>query len=242
MAYNPGVKNGVRPLIFMTTICPAILAANQNKFIDQLNLVSGWAGRLQIDLVDGQLPPANSPTVGLDQIGWPDKLQADLHLMYGRPETHLDQIEQLRPSLVIFHPESLGDHRRFISRLRDLSIGVGLALRPSTGLLAAKQLLDLVDHGLVFAGRFGRQGGEADLSQLAMVAWLRDQYPAMEIGWDGGVNPTNAGRIVRAGADVLYVGSYLLGAPDTLAAYDELVGSINQDETDSPDQKDLGEA
>lgn len=218
----------------MATICPALLAANQSEFIRQLNLVSGWASRIQIDLVDGQLPPANQSTVGLDQIGWPDKIQTDLHLMYGRPEVYLEQIEQLRPGLVIFHPEADGDHQLFIERLRALSIGVGLALRPSTRLLAAKQLLDLADHGLVFAGQFGQQGGEADLNQLAMVAWLRQQYPSLEIGWDGGVNPSNAARLVRAGVNVLYVGSYLTRADDVLVAYDQLVASINEDEA-SPD-------
>ena len=212
----------------MAIICPAVLAATESEFIDQLNLVSGWADRIQIDLVDGQLPPASQPTVGLDQIGWPANLQADLHLMYGQPETYLSQLEQLNPDLVIFHPEAAGDHQQFIDWLQARSIRVGLALRPKTRLLAAKQLLDRVDHGLVFAGQFGQQGGQADLNQLAMVAWLREQYPDLEIGWDGGVKPDNAGRLVRAGVDVLYVGSYLTRAPDILAAHDELVASINE--------------
>ena len=214
----------------MAIICPAVLAATESEFIKQLNLLSSWAPRIQIDLVDGQLPPADKPTVGLDQIGWPTSLQADLHLMYGRPETYLDQIEQIKPDLVIFHPEAEGDHQRLIDRLRAQSIRVGLALRSSTRLLDAKRLLDRVDHGLVFAGQFGQQGGEADLNQLVMAAWLREQYPSLEIGWDGGVNPDNAGRLVRAGVDVLYVGSYLTRAPDVLAAYSQLTASINNDD------------
>ncbi len=217
----------------MAVICPAVLATTESEFIDQLNLVSGWADRIQIDLVDGQLPPANQPTIGIDQIGWPAGLQVDLHLMYGRPETCLSQLEQLKPGLVIFHPEAAGDHQQFIDRLQAQSIRVGLALRPSTRLLAVKQLLDRADHGLVFAGQFGQQGGQADLNQLAMAAWLREQYPSLEIGWDGGVNPDNAGRIVRAGVDVLYVGSYLTRAPDVLVAYNQLAASIDDDENES---------
>lgn len=218
----------------MAVICPAVLAASETEFIRQLNLVASWASRIQIDIIDGRLPPADKSTVGFDQIGWPDKLEVDLHLMCGRPEEYLDQIKDLKPSLAIFHPESSGDHQRLIDQLKEQSIKVGLALRPQTRLLAAKQLLEQVDHGLVFGGSFGRQGGEADLNQLAMVAWLRDQYPDLEIGWDGGINPGNAARLVRAGVDVLYVGSYLVSAPDVLVAYDKLAASINDD--DDPPQ------
>lgn len=213
----------------MALICPAILAGTEAEFLQQLNRCAGWARRLQIDLVDGRLPPATRPTVQLDRIGWPQPLQVDLHLMYGRPIDCLDQLVRLRPNLVIIHPEASGDHQRLFDRLRAASIRVGLALRAETRLLEAKRWLEQVDHGLVFAGALGRQGGPADLAQLELVAWLRQQYPQVEIGWDGGANPGNIARLVAAGVDVVYVGSYLTRAADSLAAFEALEAAAEAD-------------
>lgn len=213
----------------MALICPAILAGNETEFLRQLNHCAGWARRLQIDLIDGRLPPATSPTVRLDRIGWPPALRVDLHLMYGRPGDYLDQLVELQPNLVIIHPESSGDHQLLFDRLRAAGIRVGLALRAETRLLEAKRWLGQVDHGLVFAGNLGRQGGQADLAQLELVAWLRQQYPQVEVGWDGGANPGNIGRLVAAGVDVVYVGSYLSRAADSLAAMEELAAAAETD-------------
>ena len=227
----------------MALICPAILAGTQTEFRRQLNLFAGWAGRIQIDLIDGRLPPATRPTVQLGEVGWPSSIRTDLHLMYGRPAGYLDQLIGCKPNLVIIHPESSGDHFQLFDRLRAESIKVGLAFGPETSLVESRRLLDRADHGLVFAGSLGRQGGSADLNQLALVAWLRQRYPGLEIGWDGGVNPGNIGQLVSAGVDVLYVGSYLTRAADSLAAYEDLVVAASDDlpeagpDPDSVDQR-----
>ncbi len=216
----------------MALICPAILVRTTTELVQQLNRCGSWASRIQIDLVDGHLPPATTPTVGLNQIGWPGHLQADLHLMYGRPADYLAQLESLRPNLVIIHPEADGDHQQLVEQLRARSIKTGLALRSSTRLLETKQLLASVDHALVFGGSLGQQGAQADLSQLALVAWLRERHPRLEIGWDGGINPSNVRQLVQAGVEVLYVGSYLTRAPDQLMAYENLAAAAAGDQID----------
>ncbi|MCA9324308.1 hypothetical protein KC992_04385, partial [Candidatus Saccharibacteria bacterium] len=101
--------------------------------------------------------------------------------------------------------------------------GVALLHETSVAELQELEIDDLFDHILVFGGKLGFQGGEADLSILKKVKKLREVYPDVEIGWDGGVNEDNASEIVSAGVDVLNVGGYLHKAEDPKKAYDSLV-------------------
>jgi ribulose-phosphate 3-epimerase len=81
---------------------------------------------------------------------------------------------------------------------------------------------ELFDHVLLFGGSLGHQGGKADLSVIKKVQKLRNDYPDIEIGWDGGVNEENIAEIVNAGVDIVNVGSYLKQAEDPKKAYAKL--------------------
>ena len=65
----------------------------------------------------------------------------------------------------------------------------------------------------------GFHGGEADLSLLDKVREVRQLYPEVEIGWDGGINDSNAAQLIVAGVDVLNVGGYVHKAPSPNDAY-----------------------
>ncbi len=51
---------------------------------------------------------------------------------------------------------------------------------------------------------------------------LRKLKPELEIGWDGGVNDTNAAILVQSGVDVLNVGGFIQKSKDPQAAYNKL--------------------
>jgi ribulose-phosphate 3-epimerase len=201
----------------MPTICPTITAEDNHDYRAQMELISPFAKRVHIDLMDGQFAPSRSPE--LNQTWWPDNITADIHLMYKFPESSLDTLISLHPSLVVWHYEAEVDHLQFAARLRDNGIKVGLALLQQTSVDDIKDLLPNFDHVLIFSGHLGYHGGEADLSLLDKVQQIKDLNLDIEIAWDGGINETNARQLIDAGVSVLNVGGYIHSSSSPASAY-----------------------
>jgi len=201
-------------------ICPAVTALDTHSFRTQMEMLEPFCKRVHIDVMDGIFAPTTSP--GLDQMWWPTKMLADLHLMYQDPVSQLEQIIHLRPNLVIIHQEASVDTRAFTNHLHQFGIKVGLAILHDTSIETAREALLTFDHIMIFSGTLGKHGGTADLSLLQKVVAIREYYPDVEIGWDGGVNDQNAHELIGGGIDVLNVGGFIENATDPAAAYAKL--------------------
>lgn len=200
------------------TICPTITAYDPHEYRAQLNRITPFAERVHIDMMDGRF--AGPLSIGLSETYWPDGLQIDLHLMYQEPAYALDDVLELKPTLVIVHAEADGDFGRWAAALHQAGIQVGVALLPVTPVDAIAPALPVIDHVLIFSGNLGHQGGStADLRLLSKARRLRELKPELEIGWDGGINGKNASEIERGGVDVLNVGGYIQHAIDPARAY-----------------------
>ncbi len=196
----------------MAVVCPAILARDAHEYQTQINRVTSFAQRVQIDLTDGKF--AKAPTVTLEQVWWPESLKPDIHLMYQNPEAVLDDCIRLKPQMVIVHAEADGVFHKIKARLSKQNIKIGVALLGKTSTHVIKPSLKYIDHVMIFSGDLGKFGGVADLSLLTKVRQLKEWKPELEIGWDGGVNDTNAAKLVSGGVNVLNVGGYIQTAVD----------------------------
>jgi len=205
----------------MAIICPTVLAKNPHNFRTQVERVSSLCNRLQIDLSDGLFTP--DKTVEVSQVWWPEGIFADVHLMYKNPNEEIDRLVKLKPSLVIVHAEADGNFIEFAEKLHSENIRVGVAILPETSVNTLKPAANNIDHVLIFAGHLGYFGGEADLTQTKKVSDIKQLNSSIEIGWDGGINDKNIGQIVKAGVDVLNVGSYIQHAADPVKAYARLM-------------------
>ena len=182
-----------------------------------MNQIKPFAKRVHIDLMDGEFAPTVSP--GLDHIWWPHELQADIHLMYQQPMDFLPQLVTLRPRLVIIHNEANVHHMLFAAELHKAGILAGLAVLHDTPIEYAFQIMHSFDHVLVFSGDLGYHGGEADLGLLDKVHKIRAHHPETEIGWDGGINDSNAATLVSGGVQVLNIGGFIQNAAVPKKAY-----------------------
>jgi ribulose-phosphate 3-epimerase len=186
-----------------------------------MDRVTSFAGRLHLDVADGQLAPRK--LIDIDQLWWPGNVTVDLHVMYQKPMEYADLFIVQHPQLVIVHAEADGDFFSFSNRMHRHGIEVGLALLPQTGVESIRPALRELDHVLVFSGNLGYQGGSrADFGLLKKVMALKTLKPSLEIGWDGGVNDQNVGDLVRAGVDVLNVGGFIQQATNPAQAYARL--------------------
>ncbi|HSX33833.1 MAG TPA: hypothetical protein VLF91_05865 [Candidatus Saccharimonadales bacterium] len=202
-------------------ICPTVLAGNAAEYRQQLERVAGFAERVHIDLADGRFAPTK--TIPLEDAWWPSGIQADLHVMYQEPFHHAKALFKLGPQLIIVHAEADGDFIAFADRAHEAGIAVGVALKPETMPEAIAPALDWIDHVLIFSGHLGHFGGQANTHLLTKVLRLKHLKPELEIGWDGGVNPSNARILVAGGVNVLNVGGFIQHASDPEAAYQRLL-------------------
>jgi ribulose-phosphate 3-epimerase len=202
-------------------ICPTITAVAATDYKSQMDRVTPFAGRLHLDVADGQLAPRR--LIDIDQLWWPGNVTVDLHVMYQKPMEYADLYIVQHPQLIIVHAEADGDFFGFANRMHRHGIEVGLALLPQTGVESIRPALRELDHVLIFSGNLGYQGGsKADFRLLKKVVTLRALKPSLEIGWDGGVNDQNVGDLVRAGVDVLNVGGFIQHAPNAAQAFAKL--------------------
>jgi ribulose-phosphate 3-epimerase len=207
------------------TICPTVTAENPHVYREQIERVSNFALRIHIDLSDGSLAP--NTLIDLDKVWWPGGVRADLHVMLANPFDHVELYRVLGPQLVIVHAEAKGDFAAFADVMHGHGIETGIALLPDTDVEAIVPGLDIIDHVMIFSGKLGYFGGEADLGLLQKVKRLRELKPTLEIGWDGGINDKNAHELVLGGVDVLNVGGFIHRSQAPEKAFDSLVSAVS---------------
>ena len=207
----------------MAIICPTVLASDKSEFARQINRVS-FAPRMQLDFMDGDFAPTKS--IDLEDASWPDSVKADLHLMYRKPADYLKTIMKQRPNLVIIHAEADVDLTDFAQQLHSGGIKAGLCVLPETKISDVADILNDYDHLLIFGGKLGYFGGNADLSQSEKAKEAKAINPNIEIGWDGGTNDQNAKQLADAGIEVLNAGGYIQKANDPEAAYQKLLDLV----------------
>jgi ribulose-phosphate 3-epimerase len=201
----------------MPVICPTVLALEPHEYREQVERIVKFAERVHLDFMDGTFAPTRSP--GLEQAWWPDGVKIDLHIMYQNPLDSVDTIIRLKPSLVIVHAEADGNFIELATALHDAGIKVGVALLQDTPVDEIKPALEHIDHVLIFSGDLGHFGGTVQPALLSKVGAVKALNPEIEVGWDGGVNDTNAAALAQAGVDVLNVGGFIQKAADPQAAY-----------------------
>lgn len=212
----------------MAAVCPTVTAYDESTYRQQMELVTSFAKRIHIDLMDGDFAPTTSPSP--DKIWWPPGVMADIHVMYRQPEPYLARFVTLQPHLVIIHAEAEVDHAGFAAQLHEAGIKAGLALLQETSVSQVQPLLNSFDHVMIFSGNLGHHGGsKVDFSLLDKARRIHQLRPDIEIGWDGGVNDQNAKRLAAGGIDALNVGGFIHNATNPADQYNQLADLVTTD-------------
>lgn len=210
----------------MTVIAPTILAETIDEYKASVDRLVPFAQRVHIDISDGEFAP--NFLVDEAQLWWPKEWQVDIHAMVMRPSEHLARLIALKPNMIIFHAEIEEDRSALINQIKAAGIKAGIALLRTTVPLAVADIIKLADHVMIFSGELGKNGGTASLMQLEKVRLIKAINPAVEIGWDGGVNLENAYTLAQGNVSVLNTGETITQAEDAAAAYAALTKEINK--------------
>ena len=206
---------------------PALLTDDKNKLQQMLDLCSGFAGCVQIDIMDGEFVPSTS--VSLDDmmsVNYSGKVEA--HLMVNNPLSWIEPFRKLGAYRIIYHFEIGVDHDFIIDSIKRHGFEAGIAVNPGTANGDFQHLVHKVDSVLFMSVNPGFYGAPFIPEVLPKIREFKNKYPLKTAGIDGGVKLDNAAKIVRESlVDYVCVGSAILRAADPAAAYREFTGRIN---------------
>jgi ribulose-phosphate 3-epimerase len=206
-------------------VAPSILAADFARLGEQVqDVLDAGARTIHVDIMDGHFVPALSMgPMAVSALA--DRIHAvggyvDVHLMVERPERHVAEFAKAGADGITLHFEATPHVNYALAAVRDAGCRAGLALCPSTPVVAASELLGDFDLLLCMTVNPG-WGGQAFLpGSVSKIERLRSaigETPALEV--DGGIDARTAGPCARAGATVFVAGSAVFGADDPGSAY-----------------------
>lgn len=203
----------------------SVMCADFKQLPEQLRTLDvGGINRYHFDIMDGHFVPnfALSPLI-MASIRDLTPTPFEAHLMIEQPEHFIDAVAQAGAELIIVHAEATIHLRRVISQIRKAGCRAGIAMNPTTAPGMLQYVLPDVSNVLLMtvdAGFAGQPFAATVLDKIREVREIvRDQRLAIEIEVDGGINAQTIPDCVRAGADVLVLGSTgLFNEPDLAAS------------------------
>jgi ribulose-phosphate 3-epimerase len=209
-------------------IAPSIFAADFGILREQIAAVEqGGADLLHVDIMDGHfVPNLTMGPVVVEAIRRSTRLPLDVHLMMTDPDLFLQAFVDAGASRINVHVEALPHLHRTIQTIKKLGMSAGVALNPATPVGTLEEIAPDLDHVLVMSVNPGFSGQTFIPRSESKVRGVRDLLARTasraDIGVDGGIDTTNAGRVAGAGATMLVVGSALFRQPDLARAIRDL--------------------
>jgi ribulose-phosphate 3-epimerase len=209
-------------------IAPSILAADFAALGQAIAAAeAGGADFIHVDVMDGHFVP--NITIGVPvvrSLKKVAKVPLDVHLMIEDPDRFVEDFVKAGAAMLSVHVEVLPHLHRTIHYIKGLGAKAGVAINPSTSISALEEIAGDVDHVLVMSVNPGF-GGQTFIprseSKIQAIRALLDRAGnRAPIEVDGGVDTTNAARLVSAGASILVAGNAIFSSPDPAAATREL--------------------
>jgi ribulose-phosphate 3-epimerase len=199
-------------------IAPSILSAdfaNLQRDIEMIN--RSHADWFHVDVMDGVFVPNIS--FGMPVVKAVHKHATkplDVHLMIVDPDRYIKDFKACGAEILTVHYEACTHLHRTLQAIRNEGMKAGVAINPHTPVSALTDILCDVDLVLLMSvnpGFGGQSFIENTFTKLGQLKAMREERGlSFLIEIDGGVNETNAAKLIHAGADVLVAGNYVFAA------------------------------
>jgi ribulose-phosphate 3-epimerase len=208
-------------------IAPSVLAADFANLQRDLEMINeSDADWVHVDIMDGMFVPNISfgfPVV--NAIKRHTKKPLDVHLMIVDPDRYLERFRDEGAAGMIVHYEACPNLHRTIQYIKELGCRAAVALNPHTPVALLEDIVTDLDQVLIMSVNPGF-GGQRFIAhtykKLRDIKELSDRLnPDLLIEVDGGVDETNAAKLIEAGANVLVAGNSVFSAanPKAVIAY-----------------------
>ncbi|MBO7195768.1 MAG: ribulose-phosphate 3-epimerase [Clostridia bacterium] len=212
----------------MIKISPSVLAADLSDLAAEVaDIKRCGADMVHLDVMDGNfvtnisfgLPVIQSLRKKSDMI-------FDVHLMIDKPERYAARFIDAGADILTFHIEACDNPVELLDEIRSQGVMAGISVKPATPIEEVYTLLDHCDMVLVMTVEPGYGGQKLIPETIEKVRKLKAELKKtghfIEIQVDGGINDTNAGELISAGASILVAGSSVFVASDRAAAINAL--------------------
>jgi ribulose-phosphate 3-epimerase len=198
-------------------IAPSLLSADFAVLGQEIAAAErGGADLLHVDVMDGHFVPnlTMGPPV-VKAIKRVATVPLDVHLMIDNPDLYIESFVEAGASRITVHVEVLPHLHRTLQFIKSFGVLAGVAINPSTPVVALEEIAGDVDQVLVMSVNPGF-GGQTFIprseSKIRAVRTLLDVAGnRAPVSVDGGVDHDNAAKVVAAGAGILVAGSAIFG-------------------------------
>ena len=174
---------------------------------------------LHFDVMDGHFVP--NLTFGmpvLAAVRQRTSLFLDVHLMISDPLRYAEQFADAGADLITFHLESDSDPQKTIDVIHEAGAQAGIVLKPDTPWNHVVPYLAQSEVVLVMTVEPGFGGQPFLWDMLKKIEMLHDYIQkhclSCRIEVDGGINAETAPHVLRTGAEILVMGSFLFRQSD----------------------------
>ena len=212
----------------MPIIAPSILSADflhLGKDIEMIN--TSEAQWIHIDVMDGVFVPNIS--YGIPILKAVRKVTSkilDVHLMIVQPERYFEAFRDAGADILTFHYEASVHLNRSVAQVKELGMKAGVVLNPHTPVNVLSEILPELDLVLIMSVNPGFGGQKFIENTYQKIKTLKQMILTsgknIFIEVDGGVDLSNASKLVLSGADILVAGNTVFSSPDPKATISKL--------------------
>ena len=194
-------------------ISPSILSANFSELGNEIKrLEQGGADMIHVDVMDGHFVP--NLTIGppiIKNLREKTNLPFDVHLMIDPVHKYIKDYADAGADIITIHPEATENLSESINHIKSFKKKVGVSLNPNTELNVVLDYLDKIDLILIMSVYPGFGGQKFMPEIIKKIKDLdnikKDKNLNFDIEVDGGINFSNAKKVLDAGANILVSGT-----------------------------------
>jgi ribulose-phosphate 3-epimerase len=154
----------------------------------------------------------------------------DVHLMIVQPERYFEAFRDAGADIITFHYEASVHVHRSVALIHELGMKAGVVLNPHTPVSVLSEILPELDLVLIMSVNPGFGGQKFIPNTYQKITTLKNMIGItgkdILIQVDGGVDFSNAGKLLDAGVDVLVAGNTVFSSADPKETISQLLHSI----------------
>lgn len=206
-------------------IIPTIFAKNKKEFDERFQKLFPVSNNLQIDIMDGKFVKSKSIKIGQIPNLKKYKNNFEAHLMTQKPEKYTHKLKQKGFKKIIFHYESLINHKqaeKIIQKINNANLEAFIAINPETQIEHILPFTKKIE-GILFMGVHPGKEHQSFIPQVyKKIQQLKKLNPKIKIQVDGGVNFSVARRLSTLGVNAINSGSFIAKARNPKEVFKKL--------------------